>query len=273
MVPSPPPEAAPPAQGPPVQQPPAQIGPQPPTAKESQAQRAKPEEEKKDDGIQGLLGPFQIGPVFGVGLPNLLSFGATMKIARYVGVGVNVGMIPTLKISYYGEATVSYGEYDIYGRVYPFGGSFFFGAGVGYEHVTGTSSAIEYVPVSALPSGLGLPVSSSPFAITVNSEASVRTMVLTPQIGIFHTFDVGFSIGADIGMQIPIAASQNSFATQVSTAIPSTVAPQIASQIRAGIKTYEDQYAAQYDQQVNDTLNKIGHTPIPTFNVRIGWLL
>jgi hypothetical protein len=131
-------------------------------------------------------------------------------------------------------------------------------------------NAVVPVPISAL--GVTLPASTEPLSVTVNSNVSVRTMVLTPQLGLFHTFKPGFSIGADIGMQIPVASSQNHINTQVSSQIPSNVPPAIASQVKAAVKTYEDQYAAQYNQPVADTLDKIGRTVIPTFNVRIGWL-
>jgi hypothetical protein len=132
--------------------------------------------------------------------------------------------------------------------------------------------AVEPVPASAMPAGYTLPASSAPISVSVNSNASVRTMVFTPQLGLFHTFDVGFSIGVDIGMQIPVASSDNTVDTQVKTQIPSTVPQPIADQIKASVKTYEKQYADQYNQQVADTLDKIGRTVIPTFNVRIGWL-
>src|ERR1039457_5554876 len=39
--------------------------------------------EPKADHPRGIFGPFRIGPVVGVGLPNLLDFGVTTKLTRY----------------------------------------------------------------------------------------------------------------------------------------------------------------------------------------------
>lgn len=189
----------------------------------------------------------------GVGLPNLLSFGGTAKLTRYLGGGINIGLIPTVKISYYGEATLSYQEYDIYGRLYPFGGMFFLGAGVGYETVKGK------IKTTLDPSTFGIP--GLPTA-DILSEASVKTMVLTPQIGIFHTWGSGFSLGLDVGAQVPIAPSK----VNITTTLPSQANDPL-------IKAQADQYVADNEQKVRDSLEKIGRTIIPTINFRIGWLL
>lgn len=200
------------------------------------------------------MGPIRLGPLVGAGLPNLLSFGGILKVTPYLGLGVNVGLIPTVRISYYGDATLSYREYDVYGHIFPFGGAFFLGAGVGYATINGTLSRTFDVSEYAnqFPQ-LGLPSS-----LYYDSQASVRTLVLTPQIGFLHTFGSGFSIGMDIGGQIPIAPSQIEFQSQTPPDVPQALV---------------DQYLGPNDQKVRDTLDKIGRTPIPTINFRIGWLL
>ena len=50
----------------------------------------------KDDAdhSRGLFGSFRVGPVVGIGLPNLLDFGVTSKLTRYFGAGFHVGVIP-----------------------------------------------------------------------------------------------------------------------------------------------------------------------------------
>jgi hypothetical protein len=187
----------------------------------------------------------------GAGLPNLLSLGGTLKLTPYLGGGVNVGLIPKVAVDYYGQATLSYHEYDVYGRLYPFGGAFFLGAGVGYENVQATLKKTydlqrypELVP--------GLPAS-----FEYESAASVRTLVLTPQIGFLKTFGSGFSVGLDLGAQVPIAPSEVDF----TTAAP----PEFSQQV-------VDEVTAPHDQEVINTLERIGRTPIPTFNFRLGWL-
>jgi hypothetical protein len=218
--------------------------------------------EREKDDSNGLLGPFRIGPVVGVGLPNLLSLGGTLKLTRYLGAGINIGLIPTLRISYYGEATLAYEEYDLYARLYPFGGAFFLGAGVGYENVRGT--LVNTMDLSPYQSQV--PEVSLPGSVQYQSIARVQTMVLTPQIGLFHTFGSGFSLGLDIGAQIPIAPSQIDFTSQVDAQFD----PRLPAEVRQQLI---HQYTEPTDQKVRSTLETIGRTPIPTISVRIGWLL
>ena len=183
----------------------------------------------------------------GVGLPSLLSLGGTIKLTRFLGGGINLGLIPTTKLSFYGQAKLSYQEIDVYGRIYPFGGSLFLGAGVGYATVKGT---IENPVITAM---YGVDTVELQFS----SVASVQTMVLTPQLGFLRTFGGGLSVGMDVGAQIPIAPSQIQFETRTPDL------PQVVI----------DQYVTPNEAEVRSTLEKIGRTPIPTVNLRLGWLL
>lgn len=205
-----------------------------------------------DDNSGGLLGPFRIGVLVGTGLPEVVSFGAQLKLTRFFGAGVNVGLIPTVKIKYYGEAAQKYQEYDAYGHIYPFGGSFFLGAGVGYAQIDGV--LVNSINLASIQPGLS-------GTVDVTSDATVRTLVLTPQIGFLKIFDVGFAMGIDLGAQIPIAPSEVRFNT-TTAGIP----PQLEDQIR---KTYIN----PNDEKVRSTLDTLGRTPLPTFNLKIGWFL
>ena len=178
----------------------------------------------------------------------MLNFGGTAKFLDYIGFGINFGMIPDIKISQYGEATLKYREYDAYGRLYLFGGAFFIGAGVGYHSAEGT-----FVQTASIPNY------PQPFVVT--SHGSVKAMILTPQVGWFSVWGSGFALGFDIGGQVPIAPSTLRYSTDVSPAIPGAVKPMV------------DPYIEQSSVQVIDTLDKIGKTPIPVFNLRIGFLL
>lgn len=213
------------------------------------------QESSKDDDSGGLLGPFRIGVLVGTGLPEVANFGAQLKLTRFFGAGVNVGLIPTVKIKYYGEAAQKYQEYDVYGHIYPFGGSFFLGAGVGYAQVDGT--LVTHVALADLQPGL-------PGSVDLTSDARVRTLVLTPQIGFLKIFDVGFAIGFDLGAQIPIAPSEVHFDT-VAVGIP----PQFAGDADA----IRAKYINPNDEKVRRTLETLGRTPLPTFNFKIGWFL
>jgi hypothetical protein len=234
--------------------------PSSPPAEAATSATAKPvshaapaEPPKDDDNPGGLLGPIRLGVLVGSGLPEVLNFGAQLKLTRFFGAGVNVGVIPTVKIKYYGEAAQKYQEYDAYGHIYPFGGSFFLGAGVGYAQIDGT--LVNHVDLALV----GLPG-----AVDVTSDATVRTLVLTPQIGFMKIFPVGFAIGFDIGAQIPIAPSEVKF-NSVAVGLPPGSEPVV--------QKFQTEYITPNDEKVRRTLETLGRTPLPTFNFKIGWFL
>jgi hypothetical protein len=216
-----------------------------------------PPPEAKSDDDTGLFGPFRIGFLVGGGLPDLLSLGGMIKLTRYFGAGINVGFIPTVKISLYGEASVAFQEYDLYGHIFPFGGAFFMGAGVGYANVHGTIANRFTIPNQEYMAATQSHTYTGPQTIEVDSQANVRTLVLTPQIGFLKTFQAGFSIGIDAGVQLPIAPSQVDFST--------TVPPNLPPSATTSFDTAEG--------QVRTTLTKVGRTILPTVGVKIGWLL
>ena len=189
----------------------------------------------------------------GTGLPEVVNLGAQLKLTRFFGAGVNVGLIPTVKIKYYGEAAQKYQEYDAYGHIYPFGGSFFLGAGVGYAQIDGV--LVNRINLASIPNA-GLSGVAE-----VTSDATVRTLVLTPQIGFLKIFPVGFAIGIDIGAQIPIAPSEVHFNT-TTAGLP-----------QGSEEFIRNTYINPNDAKVRDTLNTLGRTPLPTFNFKIGWFL
>jgi hypothetical protein len=215
-----------------------------------------PSESDKASDDEGLFGPFRIGFLVGGGLPDLLSLGGMIKLTRYFGAGINVGLIPTVKLSLYGDATVAFQEYDVYGHIFPFGGAFFLGAGVGYANVHGTiANHYTLTPTEyAVAMVEGYRGSST---LEVDSQANVRTLVLTPQIGLLKTFQAGFSIGIDVGAQLPIAPSKVDFSTTVPPGLPAPVTASVTSA----------------DAKVRSTLTSIGRTILPTVGVKIGWLL
>lgn len=219
----------------------------------------EPSTESSNEG--GLLGPIRLGPMLGAGLPNLLNFGLLLKITKYFGAGVNIGLIPTVRVSYYGEATLRYNEFDAFARIHPFAGGFFMGSGLGYATISGTFTDTfdTTAYASQIPAGLGIPNQ-----VTYSSEGSVRTLVITPQIGYFYTTKVGFSIGLDFGAQVPIAPSRVEFESQLPLA--QNAPPQL-------VQAVQTELLNPSDSEVRNTLETIGRTPIPTVNVRIGWLL
>lgn len=222
----------------------------------SQNTEPRPETSSSDESNDDV---FRLGPVVGVGLPSLISIGGMFKITRFIGGGVNVGLIPTTKISFYGEATLSYQEYDVYGRLFPFGGGFFLGAGVGYANVEGTLKndfdTSNYQTTNA--------DYQIPNPLIFESEGTVRTMIFTPQVGYFYTSDIGLSVGLDIGAQVPIAPSDVEFNSHLS------LPPNTPVTVTSAIQT---DYIDPADKHVADTLKTLARTPLPTINLRFGWL-
>jgi hypothetical protein len=226
-----------------------------PASAEPAKKPALPPEEpgpEPEDDSYGVLGPFRIGPVLSFGLPSLLGFGGMIKLTRYIGAGVNVGLIPEVTLKYYGEAKVSYQDYSLYGHLHPFGGGFFLGAQLGYARVRGSyATSIDLRGYSAVYPEL-------PDRLSYTSRASVQTLVLTPEIGYFHIFGSGFAFGADGGLQIPVAPSEITFERGVVSGLPADVA---------------DRAFAPHDQKVRSTLEKVGRTLLPAFHLRVGYLL
>jgi hypothetical protein len=207
--------------------------------------------EGKDDS-HGVFGPFRIGPVIGIGLPRFLSIGGAIKLTKFFGAGINYGIIPEVQFAYYGDATVRYQGVDIYGHVHPFGGGFFMGAAVGYAHARGTYKEEFENPLDP---------NSASFPYT--SEATMQTLVLTPELGYFFTFKSGFTMGVEAGLQIPIAPSEIHFKSRVN--YPSGWSDELKQVI-------ETQYVEPTDARVESTLDKVGQTILPTLGIKMGWL-
>lgn len=207
------------------------------------------DERARGDGVD----QFKIGPVVGTGVPSVISVGGTLKVTRFLGAGVTLGLIPKVRLSYYGDATLSYQHVDIYGRIYPFGGGFFLHGGLGYANVNGTLTGAQTYS-QAGQSG----------RVDYQGVGKVHTPTLTALIGYFYTTSIGFSFGVDAGAQIPIAPSTVAFSSSYSVS-PRALEPFVGSEA--------DAYAARADQSVRDTLEKIGRTTIPTVNFRVGFIL
>ncbi len=214
-------------------------------------------EREKPGDPSSAMDVLRIGPVVGVGLPNLMSFGGMLKITRYFGAGVNVGLIPTVKLSYYGDATLSYSEADVYGRLFPFGNAFFVGAGIGYVTVSGTMADSVSTAQFGVAGG----------SVDLSCAASVRTMIFAPQLGLLKTWASGFSLGIDAGVQIPVAPSQvdSQDPTFTPHGLPAVLVQQLGTQVQSYVNTNQ--------QKALETLQTVGRSVLPTVNLRVGWLL
>lgn len=184
-------------------------------------------------------------------MPSLTSFTLAARLSPFVGAGFTYGVIPTIKISYYGQAALSYREFEGYLSVYPFAGAFFLGSGLGYASAQGTlHQTFDLSAYSPLIAGL-------PKSLDYTSEASVGALVLTPRIGFLQRFDSGFTLGADVGAQIPVSSTSVNVTSHLPAGVPNEV---------------KTTYVDPNDAKVESTIRKAARTPIPTFAVRLGWL-
>jgi hypothetical protein len=188
-----------------------------------------------------------------VGLPSLINVGGVIKLTRYFATGINIGIAPEVKFAFYGDARVSYHAYQLYGHVHPFGGGFYLGASIGYAVAHGTAEEVIAVPPSV---ATVYPELGS--SVALKSDGRVETMVLTPELGYFHTFKSGFSVGLGAGVQIPVASSDVQYEQGVNADVPQEV-----------LKQYLDPTA----RAVRDTLERIGQTTLPTASLYVAWLL
>jgi hypothetical protein len=238
------------------------VPPPPPSAEEKKKQSksvddlAKKEKElEAKDETNGVFGPFRIGPIVGVGLPSFLVFGGAIKLTKYFGAGINYGIVPKLQFAYYGDATVQYQGVNLYGHIHPLGGGFFLGAAIGYAHVRGTYEE-EFDISDYVPPGSGFPTK-----LPYTSEATMQTLVLTPDIGYFFTFKSGFTLGVDAGLQIPVAPSDIKFKSHIDTSLPAAVEDQLVTK-----------FIEPTDERVESTLERVGQTILPTIGIKMGWL-
>lgn len=183
-----------------------------------------------------------------------------LRIGRHLALGVDLGFTPSTRISYYGEADITYQQFDIYARVFPFGNALFLGVGAGYETVNGSmSTSLDVSPYTSEYPGL-------PSTLQITSTGSVKTLILSPEVGILHTFGSGLSLGLDAAVQFPIAPSEVNYNASLTNVDTNT------AQGQALYQTLYTQFLQPNDQKVRDTLAALGHSVIPRFHLRLGWL-
>jgi len=187
--------------------------------------------------------PVRVGALIGVGFPSVLNAGLTVRITRYLGIGANAGMLPETRLPVSGQATVAYTEYDAYVRVYPLGGGFLLGTGIGYEKLRGslTESVTATVP------GLGTQ------HVELGTQATMSVLILTPHIGYLHTFGSGLTLGAEVGAQVPVSASDVSVQTTLPTGTPAEITTSMQSEQAAALR-------------------RLGQTVLPSLSLRAGWM-
>lgn len=135
------------------------------------------EEPERVASSQCVLKEVCLGPVLSLlGPPNLLGGGLHARIGRYLGIGIDYQVLPTLNLN-----PVSFGAslLSANARVYPFGGAFFLSGGIGYQSFRG-----EF----------------RDSGITV----SARTSFPAAMASVGFMGKSGFVLGADLGLMFPL---------------------------------------------------------------------
>ena len=96
------------------------------------APQAEPTDEPEASAASSCaLSQVCMGPVVSLlGPPNLIGGGVHARITNYLGIGVDYQVMPTLNFN---PVSMGTSLFSATARVYPFGGAFFLGGGIGYQ--------------------------------------------------------------------------------------------------------------------------------------------
>jgi hypothetical protein len=134
-------------------------------------------ENEEETGSRCALSQLCFGPVLSLfGPPNLVGGGIHARIGRYLGVGVDYQVLPTLNLN---PISVGASLLSANARVYPFGGAFFLSGGVGYQAFRGQIRDGD---------------------ITISARTSFPAVIAS--LGFMG--QSGFVLGADLGLLFPL---------------------------------------------------------------------
>jgi hypothetical protein len=135
----------------------------------------------------GVLGPFRLGALGGVGFPRPLSVEGIVAYRDWAAVGVEYSALPAITVSGV-RATLDAVDVDL--RAFPLRNSLFVALAIGHQRFDATTTV-------ALPMGLG----------SLPEEATADTWFVNPRVGFLWRWSWGLSLGLDAGAQIPVASS------------------------------------------------------------------
>ncbi len=167
-----------------------------------QSRPERPEGRRDVPTSPGLLGRVRAGPMIGISAPDGLGVGMIAKY-KILGIGLFASYLPFVSLPGLDAqlARMSLGT-DV--RVYPFGGAFFLGVGVGYSQMKGTAER----KVRA-------------YRQDQTALGSVFTSAgwVGPELGFLCTVPVSsragaprISFGTDVALAIPFGATEPRFA-------------------------------------------------------------
>ncbi len=155
--------------------------------------------------------PLHLGALIGLlSLPRPINGEAQLKITDFFGVGVNYTLLP--KITYQ-DASLSTWALQGIARVYPFGGAFYVGAGIGRQslHASGEDA---------------------PF----HAEVDVASLFVNPQVGFLWVLKAGLALNVGLGVHIPIGAKPEIVVSDSTGRIPPAAFNLAAQRLRDDVE-------------------------------------
>jgi hypothetical protein len=133
--------------------------------------------------------PKQLGLTLGIiSLPRPIELEAHFRVLPSLGLSAQYSMLPDLTVPG-GSASLRLRAFQGVARWFPFKGSFFVGAGLGYQ---------------TFRASLTNTIQSNGQSGTLTTTADLSGMFVSPQIGWLFVWNSGFTLGISIGAQIPL---------------------------------------------------------------------
>ena len=189
---------------------------------------------------------WQFGPSLLIGAPHPLNLSFEIK----PGMGSRWSLALTgggLSVPVSG-ITVGITNVDVRGRWHPFSGSFFLGAIVGTQTISGKGS--DQIAIT----GVG--------TVPVTADVSIKSTYVSPHLGWLWIWGSGFMLGFELGWQIPFAPSSN-FNINIDDATYNAYLDQVKT---------TPQYQ-QLQNNIQDQANRVGTISFPYATLlRLGWM-
>lgn len=195
----------------------------------------------------GLLGALRVGPTVSVGFPFLMNYGVDATWDKTFGFGVGGGRF---KRDIDATTQVELFNFDLRARWFPWQGSFFLGAAYGNQGIVGR-----------VEKDLDVTTGNLTTKVPTTARLELDNKYITPHLGWFATWDVGFTLGFEIGMQIPMSSK-----AELQTAFKN-----VSAATEEMLKDTDDYKKMKKD--VEDMAASYGEKAVPYVNLlRLGWL-
>ncbi len=148
---------------------------------------------------RGPLGPVHPGVLVGVGAPDGVHVGVTVRAFGWLGGGLQLATIPEVAVPGIQNASLVRVSGEGYVRAYPFRGPFFLGVGLGAMQMKGSiTQSVTLFRQSQ----------------QATAHAYAHSIYLAPQMGFLWTTRSGVSFGSHIGVQLPLSPTEPTFDAQ-----------------------------------------------------------